>query len=632
LVHALLVAPHYFVGSFDDDSGYILSARALLSGGGLGAHIAGSGVVVGLYPPGYSALLVPLQWIWPHTFTPLRLLSLGCFCAVFVLTWVYLARRAVGPGVRIAVLTLMALGPPFATYATMVMAEAPYLVVLLLLLLALDSWERQERLATLAGVATVVSAAALIWLKQAGIGAVLGVFLWLVLRGRTGRLRALLVAGGTVLSLVPVIAVRAASGIPIAGSRYSEELGGFYQGGLLSRLVHVVPHSTWQLLSTAIPTTLLPFLQPLPIGGHWPDLFKALSWTTTILVTAGAVQWWRHHRDAAIAIVPVYLAECVLWPYVNERRAILVLPILASWYVLGAVGLWTAAVAWIDGRKRARREVPRWARPAGAALLGVMVVAPLVAQAPRDYLFGWAQNGSHFQGSPYVKMLSELGQPRDVVETDYLYSTSLFTGHDTAWTAFLVTQSGCDPSSVAAAIARDNAAYLFLGDVNKPHVLDRPCLLDLAQAGNWAVPLLHTSSDNAYVFELVGPGTGNPGLTALIPSATQAKLYGASTVTAQWTWSQPRLVSQVSLDGASVGPGTDSVRLEALTSGSRWLTVASSRGEVGEGPGGTAYLLANTSILGPLRAIRVVVGTTGSPGPLSLSNVAAFGPSPGSGT
>ena len=35
LVHVALVAPHYFVGSFDDDAGYILAARALLAGHGL---------------------------------------------------------------------------------------------------------------------------------------------------------------------------------------------------------------------------------------------------------------------------------------------------------------------------------------------------------------------------------------------------------------------------------------------------------------------------------------------------------------------------------------------------------------------------------------------------------------------
>ena len=111
LVHVALVAPHYFVGSFDDDASYILTARALLAGHGLTGHETGGAVVVGLYPPGYGALLAPLAWLWPHTFVPMRLLSVACYALVFVLTWVYLGRRGVGEGVRSAVLVILALGP-----------------------------------------------------------------------------------------------------------------------------------------------------------------------------------------------------------------------------------------------------------------------------------------------------------------------------------------------------------------------------------------------------------------------------------------------------------------------------------------------------------------------------------------
>ena len=50
--------------------------------------------------------------------------------------------------------------------------------------------------------------------------------------------------------------------MPLAGSRYSQELGGYYHGGLLDRLIHVAPHALWQLVSTALPATLVPYLSP----------------------------------------------------------------------------------------------------------------------------------------------------------------------------------------------------------------------------------------------------------------------------------------------------------------------------------------------------------------------------------
>ena len=156
LVHVALVAPHYFVGSFDDDASYILTARALLAGHGLTGHETGGAVVVGLYPPGYGALLAPLAWLWPHTFVPMRLLSVACYALVFVLTWVYLGRRGVGEGVRSAVLVILALGPAFATFGSMVMAETPFLVVLLLMLLFVDTWDRQDKTWTWTGLGVVL--------------------------------------------------------------------------------------------------------------------------------------------------------------------------------------------------------------------------------------------------------------------------------------------------------------------------------------------------------------------------------------------------------------------------------------------------------------------------------------------
>ena len=88
-----MVAPRYHVGSFDDDASYIMAAKALLAGRGLTDHLPSGAVMVGLYPPGYSALLVPLLWVFGDGYLSLRVLSVACFAALFPLTWYYLGRR-----------------------------------------------------------------------------------------------------------------------------------------------------------------------------------------------------------------------------------------------------------------------------------------------------------------------------------------------------------------------------------------------------------------------------------------------------------------------------------------------------------------------------------------------------------
>ncbi|HEY3810123.1 MAG TPA: hypothetical protein VGL49_01720 [Acidimicrobiales bacterium] len=632
LVHVALVAPHYFVGSFDDDASYILTARALVAGQGLTGHIASGAGVAAVYPPGYSALLAPLVWLWPHTFVPLRLLSTVCYAALFPLTWIYLGRRRIGEGTRTAALVVLALGPPLATYGSMVMAETPFLVLLVLLLLLVDRWDAQARILTRAGLGVVAAAAALVWLKEAGIGLVAGLVLWLLLRGAAARRKAALVAVGVAALLAPVVIVRLATGVPVAGARYSQELGGYYQGGLVDRLVHVAPHALWQLLSTALPATLVPYLSPLPIHGHTPDLWKVLSWQVTVLTVIGAVVWARRHRDAAVVMVPIYLAETLLWPYINERRVILVLPLLAAWYVLGAKTVWDTVRA-RRGRTRAAPRLaggwPALARPATAGALAVLiVVAPLAAQLPRDYLLNAGQSTSHFEGSPYAGILAQLGSPTDVVETDYLYSTALFTGHLTAGTAFTETLSSCYVPGALAAIASDNAGYLLVGDLNKPGNLDSPCLYGAAASGSWAVELLHTNRDDASVFELVGPGTGHPDRRDLTAAAAVTETAGpaaAPSVTLTWQWSHLQPVTQVSV-GAAGATGTTSVTVQLRVADGAWQTVAAARSSVGDGPGAVPYLLATLPAGVDASALRVIVhGVTTA----TVSDVHALGPTVG---
>jgi hypothetical protein len=656
--HVWAVSSRYFVGSFDDDASYLLTAQAILHGASLTGHLTSGASVVGAYPPGYSFLLIPLLWIWPHTFTPERVWSAVCFAAVFPLLWVYLGRRRVGDVVRFSALILMAANPVMATFGSMVMAETSFLVLLLVLLLLAEGWDRDApgrgaKVLSARGIGVVVAGGGLVWLKEAGIGVAIGLGVWYLIRKDLRR--AALVIGGCALLLVPVLVARHIGGVPLEGSRYSAELGGYYHGGLASRLFHVVPTSFGHYFRVALPATVIPHGSPLPTSG-WMIVWHVLAWQISVFTVFGLGVAIFRHRDAAVVAIPVYAAETLLWPEVNERRVILALPIILGWYALGLVtairwvlARWAGLIAW--RQRRSRSHWPVWVRPAPAALIGLLLAAaigtPLALQSPRDYLFSIHETTSHPSGSRYMSILTAVGQPKTVIETDYESTTALFTGHLTANSAFIAAPGGkCHLSSVRHALSADRAGYLLIGAVNKAHVIDNVCLYHLAASNDFAVRLLRTQRDEASVFELIGPGTAHPALTDLLSGAAESSnaavsltrvaslgrgdVPGYSTVVIPskgqgqltWTWGGHDELSQVSVGEVEpLGSASISgVTLEVQRTSGAWVPVADAAGPVGDG--GAPYLLGELPAGTKATGIRLLVRASG---PVAVTDVHALG-------
>lgn len=592
LVHIAVVAPRYHVGSFDDDAAYLLMAHGLLHGVSLGGYLAHHLPLLDAYPPGYPLLLAPLLWLFGSgSYLAERLLSALCVAGTFPLIWVWLGRRKVPEGVRVAVLALAALNPLIATYGSMVMAEAPFFIVLVGLLILADRWEVSGRAWCPAAVGTIVAAVAAVWLKQAALAFLPALVLWLAWRRRWWPAVAAAVAG--VALLVPIAAGRLATGVPIAGSRYTSELGAYYAGGWLHRLA-LVPLGLVQWCFDALPSAIVPTGSPLNDHTAVFVVFRGLACSTTaVAVTVGAVVWVRRRgADLAVFLTLGYAAEVSLYKYVNDRRALLLLPILLPWYVTGVA----YSYHWLVARSRTVVALGRWRR--GMALWSVMAVAgPLSAQFPADYRFALGQSSSAPATSPYMALLRQLGKSSQVVETTYLWSTALLTHHATDNLAATETATGCDSSAVPGELRADNAAYLLTAAIDLPGQVDSPCLESAASSAPWAVPLLETPVDNATVFELIGPQSVQPDLRALLSldTATLAapptppKGKGASLsvrrVPTAWRWTLPagNIVRQVSVGGVGAPSGTTGPVLLRLLEGGSWHTVASAPGPVGAG-------------------------------------------------
>ena len=300
--------------------------------------------------------------------------------------------------------------------------------------------------------------------------------------------------------------------------------------------------------------------------------------TVPIFIGVGAVVWYRRHPEPELWMVGAYFVETLGYPFNNQRRVIIVLPLVTMWYVIGACVAGRAVLA-LSGRALSQ---------VGVSV--AVIVAVLAAGVPtafgfdRNYLFALGRQSSEFAGSPAMSLLKSVGTPTSVVETDYRGSVAYFTGHRTAWTAFVHTtpygpfasqnRGLCNISFVNGAFRADHASFLVTGEFNFPGVMDSPCLLNLASsprtaAAIGAVQLLSSSHDDTSVFELLGPRTSQPGLVdrtaveapsslpdrvALAPDG-QGDAGGTAFVAASvsgradvaWTWPAPEPLWQVSV-------------------------------------------------------------------------------------
>jgi len=157
---------------------------------------------------------------------------------------------------------------------------------------------------------------------------------------------------------------------------------------------------------------------------------------------------------------------------------VLILPFVIAWAVLG-VAVTVRAVTVLVGHLG--RKVPA-ARlhvviPALVAVIVVgLAVVSLGAQFPRDYLFSGSQSSSHPGGSTYMALLHDLGPPTTVVETDYVWTTAVDTGHRTVNPALDLY---CDAVALRDSIVHGNAGFLLSAGLNaagiEVDIFDSPC-------------------------------------------------------------------------------------------------------------------------------------------------------------
>jgi hypothetical protein len=647
------------VGSFDDDANYLMAAHVLASGGWLTSTVPSGATVVANYLPGYPLLLVPLVWLFGSALWAPRALSGLLVAALYPLLWAWMRRRGLGPWQRTAVLVLLAINTVLATYSTMVMAEAPFLVVFVLALFALDRWAAHP--GWLNATVVVVLLSGLVWLKEAGIGLVVGLVAYEVWRRRWWR--AVGLGSGVGALLLPGLVARWATGGSTVGDRYASEIANPSQGGLVHQLLTEAPRDAWSYLQGALRQSVLPEGSPLPSQGPVHALMTVVGVSVPVFVLLGAVVWYRRHPKAESWMLWAYFTETLAYPFTNQRRVVLVLPLVMIWFVVGAgaAGRWALAIR--------GRELSRVAVPLGVAGAVLFAGVPTAAGFTKNYQWPVGQKSSEFARSPAIRLLKAVGTPDEVVETDYRGTVAYFTGHRTAWTAFTTTtpygpfgyenNGNCRLAVVETSLRADEAKFLMVGDVNSPGLMDSPCLLGLASSpatakALGAVRLLSTNHDQTSVFELLGPGSSQPqlsdwteGVTPLsspsAPGAGRARVVplarngqgdasgtgyvgraSRGRVAFTWYWPRPVPLSQLSVGSLTSATAISSVTVSIETPAHAWTVIAGAPGPVGD-TGAVPYLLAKLPAETTALGLRVSAETSGG---AAVTYVNAIGAAP----
>jgi hypothetical protein len=460
----LSLARNHLLGVTGDDAYYLTLAQALATGHGF--------VVLNLpwappetsVPPGFPAILAPLVALTSDRSQVLRVVPFVFGVLAAPLTYTYLRQLGLRSALALAGAALVGLDPALGLYATIVAPETAFVCALLAMLICVDRWRRAPALSPW-GAGAVAAALAVFELKLAAVlllGPLVG-FLFVVARRRR---HALVLAAALALAALPLLAVRLASGTSPIGTSYEADFGNAYGGLHGAALVPGVAGTAARNLVALLYPTLVETvtgLAPTAPGHGVASLAGAaardgLLALLTLAMLSGAALLWRRTRDAGAAIAPAYLLLVTAFPIMNTRRAILVLPVLVAWLLLGLAEGWRlAARAPVAPRTR------RWTSGV-AVLMAAAVVLPTAAvdvHLWRDYRSDWGVK--LLPDRPWVRYLDQTAPADPLVETYFPRQLFLATGlhaDSSLWLACIADRQRGGRASFDRVLARLRPDYV----------------------------------------------------------------------------------------------------------------------------------------------------------------------------
>jgi hypothetical protein len=367
--------PETFFGRFHDDSLYFSSAKALSQGQG---YVIPS--FPGAPPQTKYPIVLPwlLSWIWKWNPSFPQNLTSATWIIEFFGVWALIAsflllKKLPGIGEKPALLLtgLLAFQPIFIRMSGLLMADVPFMALMLTAFLLADEATTREGRVHFAVITGVVAGLGM-GLRSVGIAVVAGFFL-LALSRRAFRQALLFAAAAAVVFVAeswptlmhhPVTASAVAS--TSAGGPGWQQLSAYYTSyGVFWRMS--VP-SVRALFDLARANFLSIVSSPgsflvAPLETRW----SLISSVLTVPIGAGIIRQFKNDTWRPIPVVlAIYLAILLVWPWAPER---FLLPFLTIFF----------AGLWIEARRMApiltanlRRSVPTSQRLIAGALAALL--------------------------------------------------------------------------------------------------------------------------------------------------------------------------------------------------------------------------------------------------------------------
>jgi len=423
------------IGVFWDDGVYLLTAKALASGGGYRyLYLPGAPPAIH-YPPGFPLLLAALLKVtpeFPANVAVLKFVNPICL-ALGVYGTVRLGVRTMGlADVPAAIAVgICALAAPVLVLSNALLSESLFFAMLVGALLLVDAVVARGGTRSAVGAAAGIAALSLVRTVGGALLPAAVIALWW--RGR--RREAAVVFVGTLVLLAPYQwwVWSAARGFP-------DELRGSY-GPYLEWVVAGYrrdPALAWQVVTRNAGELWRAF--GIVFAVRLPHAVKLLAATTLCATCVAGLAVLARRASAFVLFLLAYGAVVLLWPYNPERF------VWALWPLLGLVLLAAARGAGEWGARRWRQA------PRAAAAVVALLLTGHAAYTVRGVAAGWAgasQRGMTDRVWPLVQWTVVHAGTNDVVASDAHVIIALYTGRTTIPVSMLTPAEYVRPKPVA---------------------------------------------------------------------------------------------------------------------------------------------------------------------------------------
>ncbi len=326
----LVRLPSFQVGTYYDDALYITLAKSISSGLEFKRIELVGAPETTFVPFGYPLLLAPLVLFFPHTYTPMQLMSVAFALGNILLVWIFLKRR-VAPLLTALVLLLFAFNDGAVGLASMVMSETAFIFFSMLALVLLDQYEADRNVITWNWMGLALTASMAYLVRVPGLALIGGILIYLLLRRRLGKA----IAFGVPIALI--LGAWFYRNWTVSGVLISKE---YIEQGTRSSVIDYLPQiqATVKGYFSLLPNSLVPLLSPkttdfLNAINPWlPILFGAVIWG---MVIAGCFYSLRHNVGAPDLYVGLMIVLLSVWGREQERYLVPLLPFLYLYMILG---------------------------------------------------------------------------------------------------------------------------------------------------------------------------------------------------------------------------------------------------------------------------------------------------------